>query len=56
MSNGYLLSNKPWYQSRTGAKNILDICKKLQDQIFWPKILHTKSAYIVTIFTKKETA
>ena len=33
-----------------------DLSKNLHDRIFGPKILHTESAYIVTIFTQKETA
>ena len=33
-----------------------DLSKKLHDRIFGQQILHTKSAYIATIFTKKETA
>ena len=33
-----------------------DLLKNLYDWIFRPKILHTKSVQIATIFTKKETA
>ena len=31
------------------------LSKNLHDRIFGPKILHTKSASIATIFTQKET-
>ena len=33
-----------------------DLSKNLHKRIFGPKILHTKSAYIATISTQKETA
>ena len=42
-----------WAQDSTDR---LDICqKKLHDWILGQKILHTKSAKVLTIFTKKET-
>ena len=52
MANGIIIAgNLSW-----GGNQTWDLSKNLRDLIFGPKILHTKSAEMATIFTKKETA
>ena len=41
--------------SNMGHEQTWDLSKNLHDRISGAKILHTKSAYIETFFTEKET-
>ena len=43
-------------QVRQRDPDLRFVKKKLHDRILGPKILHTKSAWIATIFTQKEAA